>query len=58
MGVHKSGHYTRTNPIFDVDMSEDFSKYILSPSYAFDLENPMGIRKSNYAKLVESTVRI
>ena len=44
MGVHRSGHYTRTNPIFDIDMTEDFSKYILSPSYAFDLENPMGIR--------------
>ena len=44
MGVHRSGHYTRTNPIFDVDMTEDFSKYILSPSYAFDLENPMGVR--------------
>ena len=44
MGVHRSGHYTRTNPIFDIDMTEDFSRYILSPSYAFDLDNPMGIR--------------
>jgi outer membrane receptor for ferrienterochelin and colicin len=44
MGVHRSGHYTRTNPIFDVNMTEDFSKYILSPSYAFNPENPMGIR--------------
>ena len=44
MGVHRSAHYTRTNPIFDVEMTADFSKYILSPSYAFDLDNPMGIR--------------
>jgi outer membrane receptor for ferrienterochelin and colicin len=44
MGVHRSGHYTRTNPIFDVEMTADFSKYILSPSYAFDLDNPMGVR--------------
>ena len=36
MGVYKYPYYTRTTNIFDVQMTEDFSKYILSPARYYD----------------------
>jgi len=39
-GVIRGRDYTGTVAIFDVEMTEDFSKYILSEGVGFDLDNP------------------
>ena len=39
-GVIRGRDFTGTVAIFDVDMTEDFSKYILSEGVEFDLDNP------------------
>ena len=39
-GVIRGRDFTGTVAIFDVEMTEDFSKYILSEGLEFDLDNP------------------
>ena len=39
-GVIRGRDFTGTVAIFDVEMTEDFSKYILSEGVGFDLDNP------------------
>ncbi len=47
MGVYKYPYYTRTTNIFDVQMTEDFSKYILSPARYYDNRSKDDLRNVN-----------
>ena len=55
MGVYKYPYYTRTTNIFDVQMTEDFSKYILSPAR---YSNSKGINSGDRLAFVSSRVNI
>ena len=50
-GTIRGRDYTGTVAIFDVDMTEDFSRYILSEGSEFDLSNPGDIYTSFNASL-------
>ena len=50
-GTIRGRDYTGTVAIFDVNMTEDFSKYILSEGTAFDLDNPRDIYTSFNASI-------
>ena len=47
MGVYKYPYYTRTTNLFDVEMTEDFSKYILSEARYFDNRSKDDLRNVN-----------
>ena len=50
-GTIRGRPYTGTVAIFDVNMTEDFSKYILSKGRGFDLDNPGDIYTSFNASI-------